>query len=190
MLLEVFLLLAIVFFVKFIYQFRYDFSYFALYVFTIAQGHRFKIARTHKEIKYAMQFSDKGTVIEEHLASPAWLPILSIESVNHSLWQELKKNFLTFLRELPPKSELGRLAELEVNKFLGANGNRMNSKDITKLTLRIFTDWIFKDTTFEHDASLTGLTEDMIDKIYEASTEYRKEIAIKGNFYLTTMNLR
>lgn len=85
------------------------------------------------------------------------------------------------MRELPPKSELGRLAEQEVNKFLSANGNRMNSKDITKLTLRIFTDWIFKDTTFEHDASLTGLTEDMIDRIYEASTEYRKEIAIKGN---------
>ena len=184
MLLQIFLLLVLVLFVRFIYQFRFEFMYFALFILTTVQGHKFRIARSHKDIKYAMQFSDKGSVVEELLATPAWLPILSIESVNHSLWQSLKKNFLIFLKELPPKSELGKIADLEVRKYLSANGNRMNSKEITKLTLKIFTDWIFKDTTFENDSALTGLTDDMIERIYEASTEYRKEIAIKGELHL------
>lgn len=178
----IFLSALLTFITYFVYQFRYQFDYVTLYVITFLQGTKLKMARTKQEIKETLMLSDKGTVIEELLASPAWLPILSIESVNHSMWHELKTNFITFQKLLPPRSELGNITEYELKKFLENNGNVLNSKDISKLTLKIFTNWIFKDTTFEHDSTLTGLTEDMLERIHQSSVEYRKEIAIKGNF--------
>jgi len=147
---------------------------------TKAQGQNFKMVTKHKEVKDILMLSDKGTVIEELLATPAWRPILSIESVNHNLWHELKKNFLTFAKALPPKSELGNIAHFELQKLLDNNGNKINSKDISKITLKIFTNWIFKDTTFEHDSTMTCLSDDQLERIYQSSIEYRKEIALKG----------
>jgi hypothetical protein len=175
----IFLTFLIIFIIKFIYQFRYDFDYVSLYLLTVIQGYKFKMARTDKEIKEALMLKDKGNVIEELLACPGWLPILSIESVNGPLWNELKVNFMKFTKELPSKSELGIIAHNEINSFI-LNNTKINSKDISKLTLKIFTTWIFKDTTFEHDQKLTGLTDEMLEKIYEGSIEYRKEIALKG----------
>jgi len=176
----IFLSVLLTFIIYFVYQFRYQFDYVTLYIITFLQGTTCKMVHTKKDIKETLMLSDKGTVIEELLASPAWLPILSIESVNHSMWHELKTNFITFQRLLPPRSVLGDITEYELKNFLAKNDNVLNSKDISKLTLKIFTNWIFKDTTFEHDSTLTGLTDDMLERIHQSSIEYRKEIAIKG----------
>ena len=183
MLILIFSISIILFCVKSLYQFRYDFIYISLYLLTVAQNHKFKIARTFKEKKEALLLTDKGNVIEGLLSCPAWLPILSLESVNHSLWQELKINFLRFQKELPSKTELGLIAQNEIKRHLKSHNHKLNSKDISKLTLKIFTDWIFKDTEFYDDESkvaTTGLSEKMLEKIFDASVEYRKEIAVKG----------
>ena len=178
----IFLSVLLTFIIYFVYQFRYQFDYVTLYIITFLQGTTCKMVHTKKDIKETLMLSDKGTVIEELLASPAWLPILSIESVNHSMWHELKTNFIKFQRLLPPRSVLGDITEYELKNFLAKNDNVLNSKDISKLTLKIFTNWIFKDTTFEHDSTLTGLTDDMLERIHQSSIEYRKEIAIKGKY--------
>lgn len=176
----IFLLMVIALIAIFILNVRYDFAYVTLFIASLIQGHKFKIVRKNADIKKALMLSDKGSVIEELLALPAWYPILSLESVNHDLWKELKRNFLKFSALLPSKTELGDIAEQETKIFLEKNSNKMDSADISKLTLKIFTNWIFKDTTFEHDNALTGLTDDMIDKIYSASVEFKKELALKG----------
>ncbi len=61
---------------------------------------------------------------------PSWLLILSIESVNGPLWNELKLNFLKFIKELPSKSELGTIARNQINSFI-LNNTKINSKDIS-----------------------------------------------------------
>ena len=171
---------------KLFYYIRYDFALLPLYGVALLQGYSVKVARTQKEIKEAFTSSDKGTVLEELLATPAWSPILSIESVNGPLWQTLKRNFLLVQKLLPSKIELGKIAEAETKKFLEeAEGNRMNSKDISKLTLKIFTEWIFKDTVFEYpDQTFNSLSDEMIERIYHSSVEYKKEIALKGKTHL------
>ncbi len=176
-----FSLVLLAFLSNIFYNMRYDFNYVLLYILTTAQGQKFKMVRKHQEIKEALMLSDKGTVLEELLATPAWRPILSVESVNHNLWHELKTNFLTFAKAVPAKSELGNIAQFELKKFLDNNDNKINSKDISKITLKIFTNWIFKDTTFDHDPAMTCLSDDQLERIYQSSIEYRKEIALKGN---------
>lgn len=175
------IILVAVILYRFIYYIRYDFALLPLYVLTTLQGHNFRTAHTREEIKKAFLSDNKGSVIEELFATPAWKPILSIESVNGSLWQTLKKNFLVIQKELPPKAELGNIAEIRVKIFLDECGNRINSRDISKLTLRIFTDWIFKDSSFEYeDRSFDSLSEDMIERLYLASVEFKRTIALKG----------
>lgn len=153
-------------------------SYVALFLFTKVQGQNFRMAKNVNDIKYAMQFSDKGTVIEELLASPAWYPIISIESVNHDLWHTVKRNFLKFQQQLHPKTVLGEIAQKELRNYLTKNNNRLNSKDISIVTLKIFTNWIFYETVF--DNGLTELSDEMLETVYEGSLEFRKEIALKG----------
>ena len=180
MLATIFLLFLTLLIGKFVYRFRYDFSYVSLYLITVIQGCNFKMARTFKEVKEALLLKDKGNVIEQLLSSPGWLPIISIESENAPLWNDLKANFLIFQKELPTKAELGTIARTEILRFLEQNNGKLNSKDISILTLKIFTDWIFKDTTFEHDSQLTGLNKEMLEKIFDSSVEYRKELSLKG----------
>lgn len=178
--LAAFLVVLFSFLAHFFHQMRYDFKNFILYILTRIQGYNYRMLTKPEEIKEILMLSDKGTVVEELIACPAWLPILSIESVNHSLWHELKCNFLTFQKLAPPKAELGLIAQHELNKFLDENNGRINSKEIAKITLKIFTKYIFKDTTFDHDSTMTELSEEQIDKIYQGGIEYRKEIAMKG----------
>jgi len=57
------------------------------------QGNKFRMAKTLDEIKKTLLLTDKGRGIEELIATPAWLPIISLESVNGSQWIELKRNY-------------------------------------------------------------------------------------------------
>jgi hypothetical protein len=174
LILTIFLIALTLLITKIILRFRYEFKYFGLFIVTILQKRNFKIAKTCEEIKETLLLSDKGIGIEELIATPAWLPILSIESVNGQKWIELKKNYLIFQTNLPSVKELGSVTNFEVNKFLDLNRNStVDSKKITILTLKIFLNWLFIDSNLEID-------EEMLEKIYESGLEYRKEIAFKG----------
>ena len=164
-----------IFLIKFFSRFRYEYSYFPLYIFTLLQKRNFKIANTIESIKETLLLSDKGNCIEELIASPAWLPILSLESVNGDKWIELKKNFLIFQRHLPSVSELGSVTKFQVKNFLESNLEPLDSKYISILTLKIFLKWLFPDAE-----NKDLITQKLLLDIYESSVEYRKEIACKG----------
>jgi len=212
---------------------RHDFSIFPLYLITIIQGRNFKNSKDLKEIKNVLKLSDKGHVIEELFATPAWHPILSVESTNGTTWETLKKNLLKFIEYLPSKEKLREIAENE-SEMLISNRTIVDSKNVSKMTLKIFLKWIFFDnnyfihsndntkyqiftekinkTNYENHVEIKSeetsdsehpcqelynrskndlnkkefsfidefLTEEFLDKMYQSSIEYRKEIAIKG----------
>lgn len=169
-------------------EIRHKFAYFPLYLITMIQGRNFKLAKNYSEIKYALKFKDKGKVIEELFATPAWDPIISLESTNGTVWENLRSNFLKLVPLLPSGEKLGEIASREAKALLD-NQKIIDSEQISKSTFKVFLTWLFCEnhntlgevsieTNFEF---INGfLTQDLLDKIYKGSLEYRKEIAIKG----------
>ena len=175
LIIAILIILSVLFILKLFLQFRYEFSYFGLYVVTLLQKRNFKIAKTSKDVQRALCLRDKGVAIEELIAAPAWLPILSIESVNGKKWIQLKANYAIFHKHLPTVSELGSKARDEIKTFLNLNkGTVLDSKMISLMTLKIFLKWLFVDS------DLLEVNQDMLEHVYESSLEYRKEIAFKG----------
>jgi hypothetical protein len=149
--LNIFLFITLTFAISFFYfvgEFRHKFAYFPLYVMTTVQGRNFKIATNYQEIKQALKFKDKGEVIEELLASPAWSPILSVESVNGEVWEELRRNFFIFVEHLPSKEKLGEISH-EESKELLTNNLVVDARQISISTLKIFLKWIFCENHIE-----------------------------------------
>ena len=160
----------------FIYKLRYEFSFFPLYLIAKLQGRNFKISKTYEEIKEALMLTDKGRGIEELIALPAFLPIISLESVNGSEWIKLKRNFLILQKYLPSVQELGKVAKYELEKLTsGTHLQEVDSKYISILTLKIFVNWMFNEPGSFKDI----LSDVKLEKIYNSSIEYRKEIAFK-----------
>ena len=129
-----------------------------------------------------MMLPDKGTGIEELIAYPAWSPILSLESVNGTQWLELKQNFLHFQKNIPSTAELCLITQREIKKALSTNVV-LDGKMISILTLKVFVNWLFYDENKSNTAEDTindVLSDTMLERIYESSIEYRKEIAVRG----------
>lgn len=175
------------------------------------QGKRFQwITSADDAHTILLHSSDKGSCIEELIATPAWSPVLSLESVNGPQWHMLHTRFQHLLPRLPP------LADLEtkcidivhrwrdtVLKHHHATTNTATSSSssssaavvvgadtIVRLTLAIFTEWLFCDSQLKwpdealiggHSCTITTTTNSSdYDILACASWEWRKEIAIKG----------
>jgi hypothetical protein len=207
--LKLFLSIALVIsFLYLILKLRYEFSLLPLLLITKIQRRNFKILNNMSEIKKVLKLSDKGHVIEELFATPAWHPILSVESTNGNTWETLRKNLLAFIEHIPSKEKLGSIAQEEATNLI-KKGVIIDSKQISKSTLKIFLKWLFSknektnknmteeisstDTcqnsnqlnkdlnpADEYDFINRFLTDEFLDKMYHSSLEYRKEIAIKG----------
>ena len=135
---------ALVSFLYIVSNLRYDFSILPLYIFTKIQGKKFKLTNDMKEIKTILKIKDKGYAIEELIASPAWLPILSVESTNGKIWETLRKNLLNFIEYIPSKEKLGQITKDESN-YLISKKIILDSKIISKTTLKIFLKWLFSE---------------------------------------------
>jgi hypothetical protein len=118
--------------------------------------------------KQALLNSDnKGLFLEEKLFTPAWSPILSLESVNGKTWRDLKSKFLIFQKHLPPVDEL----VVTIRNILSTQDENIeiDAKQVVRITVSCFVKWIFNvDWKPEWDF------------VCEASWEWRKEIAAKG----------
>ena len=75
-------------------------------------------------INKVISLKDKGNFIEYFVATPAWEPIISLESVDNDKWDKVKKNFLNFTTcfYLDNKMNLiGDYIENYTNKYLNSN---------------------------------------------------------------------
>jgi hypothetical protein len=176
-----FLALSLIAGVYLIGELRHKFAYFPLYLITVIQGRNFKLVKNYSEVKHALKFKDKGKVIEELFATPAWDPIISLESTNGEIWENLRSNFLKLIPVLPSYQILGEIAAKEVEILLKQN-KIIDSKEISKSTFKIFFTWLLCENMDQSNLSDLNkiVTEELIEKIYQGSLEYRKEIAIKG----------
>jgi hypothetical protein len=112
--------------------------------------------------------SDKGFFIERLLATPAWFPILSLESVNGDQWYEMKADFVVLLKgHVPPTHLLVEIARRHVERLLKLE-KPIDNRAIARLSLHIFCEWLF-EREYED-----------LEVLVAASYEWRKEISLKG----------
>ena len=122
--------------------------------------------------KVLEQSTLKGSFIEQLISLPAWSPIFSIESVDGEQWQELssvfKKIFIQFLKH----SEYEKITRQYVNQLIAKclkENKKIDGKECSILTASIFFQGLFGRDLTESEKAL----------YYEASLQWRKEIAVK-----------
>ena len=159
-------------------------DYFPFIILAAIQNRNFKEITDLKEIKNILKLSDKGHLLEELFATPAWSPILSIESTNGETWKLLKKNLLSFMEHIPSNEKLLKISESEKDYIL-SNKIFLDAKVVCTSTLKVFLKWLFcenhlglKGEEKNHDINKSDidefsfinkfLTEEFIDKMYES----------------------
>ena len=132
------------------------------------------------EITKILQLTTKGKFIEYHIATPAWYPIISLESCDNELWKEVKQNFIFFINEwnkLNKENEnknkktnyLSMHVEYYIRELINQN-KIIDSIHISKITVKSICKYLFD----------YSLNEFEIDCLYKSSVEWKKEIALKG----------
>lgn len=121
-------------------------------------------------INKVISLKDKGEFIEYLIATPAWEPIISLESVDNAKWEKVKKNFLKFTSCFHiDMNSIGDYIENYANQYLHS-GCIIDSKLISKITVQSFCKFLFD----------TEINLNDLDVLYQASIEWRKEISMKG----------
>ncbi len=119
--------------------------------------------------------NDKGTFIESLIATPAWAPILSVESTDGEAWKKLSQNFRMILGQTNWRARLQRCSKTQIDLFIDDFRSKpdlvVDSELISRLTLRIFCELVFESVLSKEDEDL----------FYLASIEWRKEIGMKGS---------
>jgi len=118
----------------------------------------------------------KGDCIESRIATPAWAPVVSLESVDGECWQRMRRGFAQVLGIVGPRARtLSAIAQRRTDTLLEAK-MVINAEVITRLSVEIFLELLFGDKDFTAE----------VDVIAAASWEWRKEIACKGKGIMAT----
>jgi hypothetical protein len=112
--------------------------------------------------------SVKGEGLEKYLATPAWKPIISLESNDGDLWESMIQRFHIFMKCCPDPSKLSMIAKKNVDVVI-RDGNVIDAEAIIKLTIASFIEFLF-DKTWQPEFQI----------FIDASWEWRKEISIRG----------
>jgi hypothetical protein len=108
----------------------------------------------------------KGTFLEHIFAIPAWQPLYSIESEDGEKWQKMAASCSGILRNLPWKTQIPYLTKKYITELQGV----IDGETISRITLKIMYELLFEESISADNETL----------FYQASLEWRKEIAIKG----------
>ncbi len=116
----------------------------------------------------------KGSFVEHLFAIPAWRPIYSIESEDGIRWKALSMNCCQVFRTLRWKEQI----PLQVTASVQALADEMclnpslvmNAEQVSRIALNVLYEILFEQTIEPEDEAL----------FYNASVEWRKEIALKG----------
>ena len=108
----------------------------------------------------------KGTFIEHLFAIPAWHPIYSIESTDGPLWEQLSQDFKKLMGVIGWRERLTPLTRQHAGSLTGL----VDAEAISRLVARILFELLFCKAISSDDETL----------FYQASLEWRKEIALKG----------
>jgi len=121
-------------------------------------------------INNVLNLKIKGNFIEHLIATPAWKPILSLESVDNQEWEVVKKNFLYFINKIELNNNLlGQYVKYYTQEYINS-GQIIDSIIISKITVKSFCKFLFDQE----------IDQNKLDILYNGSIEWRKEISIKG----------
>ena len=129
-----------------------------------------------EEIINILQLINKGKFIEHHIATPAWYPIISLESCDNELWKEVKQNFIIFIqhfnninKEKKEPNQLSYYIETNIQEIITQN-KVINSILISKITVKSICQYLFNYILDDFETEI----------LYKSSVEWKKEIAMKG----------
>ena len=116
----------------------------------------------------------KGQGIELMIACPAWSPVLSIESVDGEAWEWLSKEFSQLYTKLGWETKISPLTRSHVARFAERiyedHASVLDAEQISRLTANILFEIIFGRVMTQEEENL----------FYQASLEWRKELAVKA----------
>ena len=116
----------------------------------------------------------KGRFLEERIACPAWEPVLSVESVDGPEWKALASVFRKMFRQLPWRERLAEAVADEVQCVAKACAEDPDFLVDATVVSRLTAGALHR-VVFGHAPA-----DEVRDLLYQASIEWRKEIAIKG----------
>lgn len=136
------------------------------------QGRDVIVLNSHPELcsRILASSNRKGQGIELMLACPAWKPVLSIESVDGEDWEWLSSHFTRLYKGLNTKDRIPALCEKYVARAARDNSFVLDGEEVSRLTAFILFELVFSREMSPRENDL----------FYQASLEWRKEIAIKG----------
>jgi len=155
---------------------RFDPRIAMMRVFGFLQGKKIVILSSNPKLcSDVLASSDtKGTFLETLFATPAWNPVYSIESVDGDRWKQLSEDFKKLMSQIDWRDRLTPLTLKHstslVERLLTDSSEVLGSELISRLVLRILFELIFEKQINQDDETL----------FFQASLEWRKEIAIKG----------
>lgn len=110
----------------------------------------------------------KGEALEKYSSTPAWRPIISLESVDGELWEGMSSRFHHMLQILPPVKSLIDIAAKHCEEAK-RDCAVIEANTLARLTIKCFIEYV-----------LNCEWKSEFELFVEASWEWRKEIAIKG----------
>ena len=125
--------------------------------------------------------SCKGYGIEQYIATPAWSPLLSFESVDGELWMNMRVNFDSIMKLLPDASSLQEIAQECVAALVDRHVKEsiiIDAHAIAQVTAEIFGVYVFGKDVLQKQKEL--------DALVKASWEWRKEISVRGKANMKT----
>ena len=125
--------------------------------------------------------SCKGYGIEQYIATPAWSPLLSLESVDGELWMNMRVNFDSIMKLLPDASSLQEIAQECVAALVDRHVKEsiiIDAHAIAQVTAEIFGVYVFGKDVLQKQKEL--------DALVKASWEWRKEISVRGKANMKT----
>jgi len=156
---------------------RYGLRYYVLYCLTLRHNVGFIWVTDAADARMYLQSSSKGDFIEARLSRRAWQPILSLESENGATWRMLKERLLALMAQLPDRAVLKDI----VARTVCVDGTLVTSKEIGTLTICVFMQYVFGDFAPEGQPNRQEYHHRCCAELYDASLEWRKEIALKGH---------
>jgi len=168
-------LLLIVIYLKYL---RYGSSReYILNFFCFLQGRQTQWIREPGLAHRVLQSSPaKGTCIEQLISFQAFLPILSLESVDGEQWIRMKRNFLLFRSQLPPLQELATITSSITKEYLDKE-EVIDSPRLVKIVFHSVLKWIFNVPLSPTPSSAEPYP---WESVLAATLEWRKELAIKN----------
>ena len=112
---------------------------------------------------------EKGAALERFVATPAWLPILSLESVDGPLHRAMLGDLHTLMATLKPPSALQVIARRLCDGAL-AEGRPIDAERVAQISTAAFIEYLF-DQQWQPES---------MQVLVDASWEWRKEIAVRG----------